>query len=189
MTVDNLLLLSSFIRLDQTDLSRTIGTFQVNLTLNVGDALVLCNGIGMHSLRRVCFRLEVTVAVVPPKQGREIRINALLAGFGCNIAECQADPPYRRFVRLRSMPHIDMMKGGLTRLKGRPNRLIFIDYGINRLTARQDIVWVPGIAMRRDTFLVAPAQHAHTAVFLTRLSQCDPNGNDLAAVRTQCAES
>ena len=80
------------------------------------------------------------------------------------------------------MPHIDMMKGGLTRLKGRPDRLIFIDLGIDCLTARQDIVWVPGIAMPRDTFLVAPAQHAHTSIFLTRLSQCDPNSKDLAAV-------
>ena len=76
------------------------------------------------------------------------------------------------------MPHIEMMKGGLTRLKGRSNHLILIDYGIDSLSARQDIVWVPGIAMRRDTFLVAPAQHAHTAVFLTSISRCYPNGKN-----------
>ena len=67
MTVNNLHSLSSFVHLDRTDSSRTIGTFPVNLTLDVGDALVLRNGIGMNSLRRVCLRLEVTVAVVPPK--------------------------------------------------------------------------------------------------------------------------
>ena len=76
-----------------------------------------------------------------------------------------------------------MMKGGLTRLKDRPNRLIFINLAVNRMTARQDIVWFPGIAMRRDTFLVAPAQHAHTAVFLARLSQCDPSYENLATVK------
>lgn len=41
-------------------------TFQVNLNLNVGDALLLYNGIEMHGLRRMCFRLEVTVAVLAP---------------------------------------------------------------------------------------------------------------------------
>ena len=65
---------------------------------------------------------------------------------------------------------------------GRPGRLIFINLRVDRLTASQDIVWFPGIAMQRDAFLVAPAQHAHTTVSLVRLSQYDPNGEDLATV-------
>ncbi len=66
---------------------------------------------------------------------------------------------------------MEMMKGDLTRLNGRPGRLISIDLRVDRLTASQDIVWFPGIAMQRDAFLLAPAHHAHTAVYLVRLSQ------------------
>ena len=80
------------------------------------------------------------------------------------------------------MSHIDMLKRCRTRLKGPPGRLIFLDLGVDCLTARQYIFWFPRLAMRRDTFLVATTQHAHTAVFRARYSQCDPNGVDLAAI-------
>ena len=71
-----------FVGLDQAADARTFGAAQIDLALDVGNALMFHHGIGMHGHFGCGFRLEMTVTDLTSQQGREIRVNPFLTRRG-----------------------------------------------------------------------------------------------------------
>ena len=75
-------MLPRLVGLDQAADARAFGAAQIDLALDVGNALMFRHGIGMHGRFGCGFRLEMTVTVLTSQQGREIRVNPFLSAAG-----------------------------------------------------------------------------------------------------------